>query len=280
MADLTSRQEAQWYSVRDRPWAAADETLLPSGAKGRLLSRDSRTGSQTWQIQVPAGWGGSYHPSGLAEIFLISGSIEADGTEAGTGAFLALPPEAGGADLTSGGGAELVLFLNPQLGRETCYPDGKLHIVRSQDLPWDVPGDGVAVKRLRLTGRSDSESPGGFLNLLNFLPGFVSDEVEFHNTWEEMFYLDGDFFMVERGNAGLLTYHANPGGALHGPFGSQYGSLMLHHALEPYETHFDHRPGGLAEVGRYLDGASYQAARPDTEVRERSSEQEDPVPAG
>jgi len=238
------------------------------GAECRLLSESDDGLSRTWAMSVPVGWTGAVASAGVAEIFVTGGSLRVDSAQLSVGGFAGIPHEAGSLSLTSVDGASFLLFVNEQFAPEGCYPGGRVFIAASRELPWEIVGDrGVAVKRLRQGSTENAEtSPVGFLNLLLFLPGFVSDEVEFHNTWEEMIYLDGDFFMVERGNAGTSSYHANPAGALHGPFSTQWGSLMIHHALEPYRTDFGHRPGGLERVTEYLDVTSFEAERPKTET--------------
>ena len=238
------------------------------GAECRLLSESDDGLSRTWAMSVPVGWTGAVASAGVAEIFVTGGSLRVDSAQLSVGGFAGIPHEAGSLSLTSVDGASFLLFVNEQFAPEGCYPGGRVFIAASRELPWEIVGDrGVAVKRLRQGSTENAEtSPVGFLNLLLFLPGFVSDEVEFHNTWEEMIYLDGDFFMVERGNAGTSSYHANPAGALHGPFSTQWGSLMIHHALEPYRTDFGHRPGGLQRVAEYLDTTAFDADRPKTET--------------
>jgi hypothetical protein len=221
---------------------------------------------------VPPGWAGSVAALGVVELFITAGELLVAGAAVRVGGFVGIPGDAGTVQASSSDGAVFLVFVNEQFSADHCYPEGRTYIVSSRELPWSVAGDrGIAVKRLRPGTSEDPEtSPVGFLNLLLFLPGFVSDEVEFHNVWEEMVYLDGDFFMIERGNAGTSTYHANPAGALHGPFGTQWGSLMLHHALEPYRTDFDRRPGGLDAVAEYLEATPFDSARPATETWART----------
>lgn len=270
-ADATDRgrDAVRWHSIEELDWAPypADARLRLAGAEGRLLSSSGDGTSQTWMIRVPAGWSASLAGAGVTELFVTAGALEIGGVAVGVGGFVGLGGAAGPTPVRSAGSSVFVLFVNEQLDADHCYPDAEPYVVKSRELPWEVLGErGVAVKNLRLGAPAAPEtSPVGFLNLLLFLPGFVSDEVEFHNTWEEMIYLDGDFFMVERGNAGTMTYHANPAGELHGPFGSQWGSLMIHHALEPYRTDFDHRPGGLEQVAAYLDTTAFDSSRPRTE---------------
>lgn len=263
------RDVVRWHSIDELDWASypADARLRLTGAEGRLLSASGDGSSQTWMIRVPAGWDNLLAGAGVTELFVTEGQLEIDGLRVGVGGFVGLGEAAGSASVRSVESSVFLLFINENFDSGHCYPDPRPYVVKSRELPWEVLGErGVAVKNLRPgTAAAPESSPVGFLNLLLFLPGFVSDEVEYHNTWEEMVYLDGDFFMVERGNAGTTTYHANPAGELHGPFGSQWGSLMIHHALEPYRTEFDYRPGGLERVAAYLDTTAFDSNRPKTE---------------
>lgn len=264
-----SRDVVRWHSIDELDWSTvpSDRAGGLEGASARLLSESDDARSQTWMLRVPAGWSGEVASRGVTELFVTAGELLVGSAPVGVGGFVGVPAAAGAVAVTSDAGADLLLFVNEQFDPEQCYPGGEVFIAASRQLPWEVLGDrGVAVKRLRQGATADPDtSPVGFLNLLLFLPGFISDEVEFHNTWEEMVYLDGDFFMIERGNAGTTSYHANPANALHGPFATQWGSLMLHHALEPYRTDFDHRPGGLERAAQYLDETPFDSARPKTE---------------
>lgn len=265
-AESRNRDEVRWHTIDDLAWLPFEESSAWAGASGRLLS-EGDGGSQTWVVRTPRRWTATIESVGVVEIFITGGALLIGGELSRVGGFAGIPSSVGPVMLDSPEESEFLVFLNPQFDPLLCYPDGRVHLVTTRDLPWQVMGErGVAVKQLRQgTAGDTATSPVGFLNILLFLPGFVSDEVEFHNTWEEMVYLDGDFFMVERGNAGTTSYHANPAGALHGPFGTQWGSLMLHHALEPYRTDFSHRPGGLERVAEYLDGTPFDGARPKTD---------------
>ena len=270
-ASSRSRDVVRWHSIEELPWTSFPSGASGSfdGARGRLLSESDDGRSQTWVLKVSAGWNGVVvATSGTVELFVTQGRLQIGEHRVGVGGFAGVPHGAGPVAVSGLDESAFLVIINEQFDPESCYPDRSVYIATSRDLPWQVLGErGVAVKNLRPGAAVDSAtSPIGFLNLLLFLPGFVSDEVEFHNTWEEMVYLDGDFFMIERGNAGTTTYHANPAGALHGPFGTQWGSLMLHHAIEPYRTDFDHRPGGLEKVGDYLESTPFDAPRPKTET--------------
>jgi len=258
------RDLPQWFNSSELEWTPAS-TPVGTVERARLLSAaDDGSESATWQLDLPAGWSRSVALPGTIEIFVLGGELRAGDSAVGTGGFIAVP--AGTAsEISTASGTQVLLYSNPQLGLEDCYPDGQVVVAATRDLPWIFPEDGrgVAMKTLRVS-HPEGGGRGGFLNLLLFLPGFVSPEVEFHNTWEEMFYLDGDFMMPLRGNAGVGTVHANPGGALHGPFASQFGSLMLHHALEPYRTDFAHLAGGLSVAGEYMDTEAFDAERPRT----------------
>lgn len=282
-ATARGREVVHWHSIDDLQWGTypADAWFRIADAEGRLLSSSDDGSSQTWMIRVPPGWTDSLATGGVAELFVTEGALQIDERVVGVGGFVGLGVAAGPTRVRSAGSSVFLLFVNEQFDAEHCYPDARPYVVKSRELPWEVVADrGVAIKNLRPGASVAPEtSPVGFLNLLLFLPGFVSDEVEFHNTWEEMVYLDGDFFMVERGNAGTTTYHANPAGELHGPFASQWGSLMIHHVLEPYRTDFGHRPGGLERVAAYLDTTAFDSRRPKTERWSDASGHREPAPA-
>jgi len=100
---------------------------------------------------------------------------------------------------------------------------------------WETPAgypSGIAQKilagALDETGRSGSRT-----RLLRFEPGVFTTAPFVHDYWEEVYLLHGDLTVGNdsegRGGEGFApgTYACRPPGAVHGPFKSEAGCLLL-----------------------------------------------------
>jgi hypothetical protein len=100
---------------------------------------------------------------------------------------------------------------------------------------WQVPAgypDGIEQKIL--AGALDEERQSGTrTRLLRFAPGVFTTAPFVHDYWEEVYLVDGDLTVGndEAGNGGEPfargTYACRPPGAVHGPFKSERGCLLL-----------------------------------------------------
>ncbi|NVN10588.1 MULTISPECIES: cupin domain-containing protein [Nguyenibacter] len=81
---------------------------------------------------------------------------------------------------------------------------------------------------------------GSRTRLLRFAPGEYTKKPFVHDYWEEVYLLSGDLTVGndENGNGGIPflpnTYACRPPGAVHGPFKSEGGCLLLEiHYYDP-----------------------------------------------
>jgi len=100
---------------------------------------------------------------------------------------------------------------------------------------WSTPaGYPSGIEQKILAGGLDEERRSGSrTRLLRFAPGVFTTEPFVHNYWEEVFLVEGDLTVGNDANghggesfpAG--TYACRPPGAVHGPFKSNRGCLLL-----------------------------------------------------
>jgi hypothetical protein len=107
---------------------------------------------------------------------------------------------------------------------------------------WEVPaGYPSGIQQKILSGSlNESAKRGSRTRLLRFGPSVYTTKPFVHDYWEEVLLLAGDLTVGndERGNGGKAfhphTYACRPPGAVHGPFKSENGCLLLEiHYYDP-----------------------------------------------
>lgn len=104
---------------------------------------------------------------------------------------------------------------------------------------WETPpGYPAGIKQKIIAGTLDEANRiGNRTRLLAFEPGVYTTEPFVHEYWEEVYLLSGDLIVGNDadGNGGECftgaTYASRPPGAVHGPFKSNTGCMLL-------ETHY------------------------------------------
>jgi hypothetical protein len=100
---------------------------------------------------------------------------------------------------------------------------------------WETPpGYPAGIEQKILAGTLDeANKTGSRTRLLRFQPGIHTTEPFVHDYWEEVYLVEGDLTVGNdpRGhggeNFGAGTYTCRPPGAVHGPFKSNGGCLLL-----------------------------------------------------
>jgi hypothetical protein len=100
---------------------------------------------------------------------------------------------------------------------------------------WATPPDYPAgIEQKILAGALDETNrTGGRTRLLRFAPGVFTTAPFVHDYWEEVYLIEGDLTVGNdaegRGGEGFPpgTYACRPPGAVHGPFKSTRGCLLL-----------------------------------------------------
>ncbi len=100
---------------------------------------------------------------------------------------------------------------------------------------WETPpGYPAGIQQKILSGAlEERRGTGGRTRLLRFLPGVFTSSPFVHEYWEEVYLLEGDLTVGNdsQGRGGVSfppgTYAVRPPGALHGPFKSEGGCMLL-----------------------------------------------------
>ena len=100
---------------------------------------------------------------------------------------------------------------------------------------WSIPpGYPAGIEQKILAGALDeAQKNGSRTRLLRFQPGIYTTEPFVHDYWEEVYLLAGDLTVGNdtAGQGGESfppgTYACRPPGAVHGPFKSNRGCLLL-----------------------------------------------------
>ena len=107
---------------------------------------------------------------------------------------------------------------------------------------WEVPrGYPSGIQQKILSGLLDeTQRRGSRTRLLRFAPGVFTTAPFVHEYWEEVYLLSGDLTVGNdaQGNGGTAfqpnTYAVRPPGAVHGPFKSETGCMLLEiHYFDP-----------------------------------------------
>ena len=247
-----------FFSVFELPWRPAEEELV-AGLEQRLISRGAGTGGSTSLVRLPAGWRGR-PVEATVELFVVEGSVSLGGASHGVGGYFWLPGGRGSAELASETGAHAYVFWTPSMD------------IAGQTEPRTRRASGTSRgRRVCSTGtcRSGGESlrlpdsgegahggPGGLLRVMQWLPGFVAPKEHLHSTWEELVFLQGDWF-AERGVVAPGSFLGNPGGWWHAPVTTRDGALALVHARAPLDLEQRECPGGEEFCRAYLERASW-----------------------
>jgi hypothetical protein len=96
------------------------------------------------------------------------------------------------------------------------------------------PGYPLGIEQKILAGTLDeAKRTGSRTRLLRFAPGVFTKAPFVHDYWEEVYLINGDLTVGNnaegRGGEGFPpgTYACRPPGAVHGPFKSETGCLLL-----------------------------------------------------
>jgi len=107
---------------------------------------------------------------------------------------------------------------------------------------WEVPtGYPTGIKQKILSGGLDETNKrGSRTRLLKFDAGTYTTKPFVHDYWEEVLLVSGDLTVGndEAGNGGTsyapFTYACRPPGAVHGPFKSEKGCMLMEiHYFDP-----------------------------------------------
>lgn len=275
MQPHTRRDEPTFYNFLALPRAPLAAPAPLDGLTGALMSRDPRSESHTFVVELPPGYRGRTDATDASlEFFLLRGDLALNGEAVGSGGYVHVPQLCGGGELRSTTGALALAFWNPNIPAFS-YPLTRNRAITPWRQAWtpSIPGaHGVKHKSLRLPDpipHPDHEGfdggPGGYLRFQYIEPNMISDaEHVHHECWEEIILLQGDCFLLNEGQMGIGSVVGHPQEWYHAPFVSRSGALILVHTDAPMGFPWPPRPYPEARelCGAYLDGAAWDVPTP------------------
>jgi len=271
------RDEPTFYNFLALERASLNAPDPVGGLNGALMSKDTKSDSHTFVVEVPPGWSLQTDAKDASlEFFLLKGDMALNGDTVGTGGYIHVPQLAGGAELTSATGALALAFWNPNIPAYS-YPVTRNRTIKTWEKPWtqSIPGSctgGVMHKSLRLpdpvphpNDEGFDGGPGGYIRFQYIEPNMIAeDEHVHHECWEEIILLQGDCFLLNEGQMGIGSVVGHPRGWYHAAFVSRAGALILVHTDAPMGFPWPPRPYPEARklCGHYLDHACYDEPTP------------------
>lgn len=255
---MIDRAQAWMFAIADLPREAVAGVPLVSGLEARTISRDTRSGACTLEIDVPAGFHAAADPDGRLDIFVLDGEVQLDGATLEGGGFATLPRGETVVAATGEGRTRAIVFWQPD---GEARPAGSApHVASAWEGSWETntqPGTPFGLMRRRL--REDDAGPpqgppGGWVRLVHVVPGWCTEGEERHaGCWEENILLRGDVYMTDRG-AAIRTGDclANPPGHWHGPMATKGGALFLVHCDNPMAVELRDEGAHDDDLHRYL----------------------------
>lgn len=268
--DRIRRDIPGFYNLLALDRARLDAPDLIGGLAGALMSADTRSGAETYVVELPPAWRGRTDAKlASIELFLLRGDLSLDGARVGASGYVHLPQLCGGGELRSERGALALAFWNPNIPAFP-YPYTRNRAIRPADEPWvnSIPGGhGVKHKSLRKPDPVPHPSdegfdggPGGYLRFQYIEPGMIAAaEHVHHECFEEIILLQGDCFLVNEGQMGIGSVVVHPQEWYHAPFASRSGALILVHTDAPMGYPWPPRPYPEVErlAAAYLDDARW-----------------------
>ena len=251
--------------------------------QAKLLGVDPQSGDMTAIIRYPAGWEtGPERLSADEEVFVLDGAVEIGDLELTRDCYAYWPRGMQRKQIRSGTGADVLTFfsgngeairrLADSKGPMTAEPIMRINI-REGSWTADVEAMGLSSMassaRIR-TLRSD-EKKGEITYISAAIPYWRESQPERHPVAQEFFVLSGEI----AGPTGLLrpgAYVWRPAQAVHGPYGSLTGAVMLFRStggkfattlLDPAPFSFtpEHKPIAPEELRHAASGYAAQIQR-------------------
>ncbi len=188
-------------SCRPSRWNSAG---LPPGARVRVLRRMADGQLRAGLVDLPAGWQveAPLRASGVIQLFVLEGSLEANGMRLGPRGFIAVPKGARFPSLRSAGQSRIVLIRDAGAALQAAEPrDPQGHAAEVAPV---VLANAMAIEPIvpviagrRLDGFERrvlwlDESNGADTRLLRIPAGFEGGGPGWHPVEEEIFLLEGD----------------------------------------------------------------------------------------
>ena len=268
-----ARPHIEPFVDRDVPFKKMTLPGFPKGMHFKMLSLDTATGACTMTVMFESGY---RLPPGMSyselELFVMTGSIEMNGTKHGPGTYVNLPAGVHLPEMTMPRGMTGLAFYNygePSFVESDADHEQaerhKLAIVNSyDDLQWTstnffpATAPGCLVKILKFDERTQA-----FTFLYCMTPNFWQDNISYHDCAEEAYHIWGTSWMMQFGDLPTGGYFWRPPYINHGAFASKLGILAIGRTDSQLYNHFHFNPWTTPEENRERAGARIKAWKPE-----------------
>ena len=147
------RNEPTFYNflTLDRSKNKGPEVL--SNTQTATMSRDTKSDSETFVCEIPAGWKNQTDASGASlEFFILRGNLSLNGESVGASGYIHIPQLCGGGEIKSDNGALALVFWNPNIPAY-AYPVTRNRIINTYQKAWSG-SDNYSNKKARINRRS------------------------------------------------------------------------------------------------------------------------------
>lgn len=233
-----SRDHIDFLQSQHLPWTPEPLGTTRPNVQAKLLGFDPQSGDLTAIIRYPAGWeSGPERLSADEEVFILDGAVEIDGLELTRDCYAYWPRAMQRNSMRSRSGADVLTFFSGDGGKirrlsgDADVMTGKpIRCIDIREGAWTAD-----VEAMGLTGMASSarirtlrvdETRGEITYISATIPYWRESEPERHPVAQEFFVLSGEV----AGPTGLMRqggYVWRPAEAVHGPYGSLTGAVML-----------------------------------------------------
>lgn len=275
-----TRHHIDFLQAQNLSWTPDPLGAERPDIQAKLLGVDPQSGDMTAIIRYPAGYElPAQRLSADEEIFVLNGGLELDGLELTRDCYAYWPRGMHRQPMRSKAGADVLTFFNGNgetirrlADNENAMADAPIMRIDIREGVWtaDVEAMGLSgmASSARIRTLRVNEAKGEITYISAAIPYWRESQPEIHPVAQEFFVLSGEI----AGPTGLLrqgAYVWRPAGAVHGPYGSLTGAVMLFRStggkfstklLEPTPFSFtpEHKPIAPEEL---RDAASRYAAQ-------------------
>lgn len=226
----------------------------PDGSWCKMLSEDRASGEGTCLVRYPPGYRAPANASdaGAEEFFVLSGTLNLDGSLRGHHAYGFVPEGSGLGARETQTGADLLVFYHAAGDSNAQAGVSEAICLDTPAMEWDVSTYNPGLSHLRLARKVLRRGPGdsGRTFLLAGMPHGLPDvaglPAEWHDHAEEMFMLQGSMWAPE-GCQRPGAYFYRPPRIVHGPHVSRDGffQIMRSPGANEIVTHWTPEPRPL-----------------------------------
>ena len=257
------RGHVEYLVVKELGWQPDVDRGGLSGWRVKYLSRDTEGHGASFLAKVAPAWrrADGYVAGSTQEFLILRGDLSLGGQVLKAGAYARFPKGCEVPSMVSHLGCELFVTHEGERAAVHATPDlrAEAHFIDISQLPWVEPPafegrsieDTVVGMRMKTLRAGGAHEP--YTYLVRCDGGWADLREECHETWEELFLLDGDYLMGNFGRLEAGSYIFRPGEVAHGPQATATGSVFLARGEKQIDFCFRSIDGADRRVANYFE---------------------------